>query len=464
MEKYRGSKTNILCRCKVCGHEWLVRPGNLLAGKGCPACSVKRSADNRRKTQSIFAAELAVKNTMVDVVGQYKNANTKILFRCKSCQYEWHAKPSHILNGHGCPVCGGSMRKDNNTFLAQLAEVNPMIEPLETYTSARSKLLCRCKHCEHKWPVTPDKLLQGAGCPNCDRRHKTSFPEQAIYFYLRTIYPEAVNRCLLPGTYKEIDIFLPSLNLGIEYDGYWHKNLEKSDAEKYVECKKAGIQLIRVREEGLPLVDNIADKAVIRYKPYNFATLDIVLKELFGIMGVRVPVDTLGDSASIRELFYTELAQNSLASRYPSIAAEWHPEKNGAITPKMVSYGTPDKYWWKCLVCQREWSAAVVDRTTGGKGCSKCAKSQASKSLKKKHEVFVEKLKEKNPNLEPIEEYQNTHTNILMRCKICSYEWPAAPANLLRGRNCPKCSREQSKGKISAAKREYHRKLKEAKE
>ena len=33
LEEYKGNRVNILCRCKVCGHEWMVRPGNLLSGK-----------------------------------------------------------------------------------------------------------------------------------------------------------------------------------------------------------------------------------------------------------------------------------------------------------------------------------------------------------------------------------------------------------------------------------------------
>ncbi|MEZ3327528.1 zinc-ribbon domain-containing protein [Escherichia coli] len=38
-----GEITNVdkkvLCRCKVCDHEWSVRPNNLKHGKGCPKCA-----------------------------------------------------------------------------------------------------------------------------------------------------------------------------------------------------------------------------------------------------------------------------------------------------------------------------------------------------------------------------------------------------------------------------------------
>lgn len=37
---------------------------------------------------------------------------------------------------------------------------------------------------------------------------------------------------------------------------------------------------------------------------------------------------------------------NDLASKIPSIASQWHPEKNGYLTPKMVSCGSSKKVWW----------------------------------------------------------------------------------------------------------------------
>lgn len=455
LEEYKGGHVNILCRCKACKHEWMVRPSNLLSGKGCPLCAIKRNTLRQTKSHEDFLLELAKNNPNVDALGQYQNTNSKILFRCKRCAYEWNAKPGHILDGHGCPLCGGSMRKDNDTFLAQLAKINPMIEPLEPYINARKKILCRCSHCNGEWHATPDKLLQGNGCPTCDKRNKTSFPEQAIYYYLKRALLDVENAHLLPNTRKSIDVFLPSLNIGIEYDGYWHKNKAEDDAVKYHICKGQNILLYRIRDELLPQIDGIADRVYIRHEPYNFRTLDDVLVDLFSELGLSIDVNTLGDAAGIREQYFNELVGNSLAAVYPKVAIEWHTEKNGTITPKMVSYGSNERCWWQCSTCQHEWMAAVADRTVGGKSCPRCAQNQRAQKLKKNHEVFVEQLKEINPNLEPLEKYRTTHKNILMRCKVCGNEWPAAPANLLRGRDCPICSRKRGYAKMAETKRRY---------
>ena len=39
---------------------------------------------------------------------------------------------------------------------------------------------------------------------------------------------------------------------------------------------------------------------------------------------------------------------NSLAALYPQLAAEWHPSKNGKLTPDNVTCGSAKKVWWRC--------------------------------------------------------------------------------------------------------------------
>lgn len=63
----------------------------------------------------------------------------------------------------------------------------------------------------------------------------------------------------------------------------------------------------------------------------------------------------------------------SLADRFPDIAAEWHPTKNGDLTPAEVSYGSAKKVWWRCAA-GHEWESTVNRRTDRqGRGCWCCA-------------------------------------------------------------------------------------------
>lgn len=66
------------------------------------------------------------------------------------------------------------------------------------------------------------------------------------------------------------------------------------------------------------------------------------------------------------------LKENDLVTRFPQIAAQWHPQKNGALTPNMVAPGARRKVWW---ICERghEWQATVASRTSGGTGCPVCS-------------------------------------------------------------------------------------------
>eukprot|EP00128_Syssomonas_multiformis_P012026 Colp12_sorted_trinity150504_noHs@32592 len=64
-------------------------------------------------------------------------------------------------------------------------------------------------------------------------------------------------------------------------------------------------------------------------------------------------------------------SSNTLLAKFPAVADEWHPTKNGGVTPKDVSYGSRAKVWWLCKE-GHEWESMVASRTTGQSGCQKC--------------------------------------------------------------------------------------------
>lgn len=62
---------------------------------------------------------------------------------------------------------------------------------------------------------------------------------------------------------------------------------------------------------------------------------------------------------------------SGLAAACPSVAAEWHPEKNGGLAPERVRAGSGRVVWWLGR-CGHEWESRVVDKARGG-GCPFCA-------------------------------------------------------------------------------------------
>ena len=60
---------------------------------------------------------------------------------------------------------------------------------------------------------------------------------------------------------------------------------------------------------------------------------------------------------------------------------------------------------------------------------------------KKTNEEFINKLKQKFPDIIPLEEYINALTKIKFKCTICENEFYSKPNNLLNtAHGCPKCS------------------------
>lgn len=137
VEKYINTDTPILHQCKICNHIWSIKPNHTLSGHGCPMCSFKTNADNKRKSQTEYEQELFNINSEIKVVGEYTNYMTPLLHRCAKCGYEWQAKPYHIMRGHGCLMCNES--HGERSISQWLNEHNIQYIPQYRFTDCRDK-------------------------------------------------------------------------------------------------------------------------------------------------------------------------------------------------------------------------------------------------------------------------------------------------------------------------------------
>lgn len=225
LEPYKNRKTKIKCKCKICGHEWSIRPHNLLDGQGCPKCGKKRAAQKLTKTQEEFVTRLQQVNTNIELLEDYKGYHTKILCKCKIDGHEWEARPGDLLKGHGCPKCGGTGKLTHEEFISRLQQVNPDIEVLESYINSVTKIKCKCKIDGYIWTSKPPDLLQGHGCPKCS----ISQGEKRITQYLDNLCLNYIyNMCYFKdlvgvgGGLLRPDFIIPSLKIWIEFDGIQH--------------------------------------------------------------------------------------------------------------------------------------------------------------------------------------------------------------------------------------------------
>ena len=66
-------------------------------------------------------------------------------------------------------------------------------------------------------------------------------------------------------------------------------------------------------------------------------------------------------------------AGNNLSVLYPDLAKEWHPTKNGKLTPKDFTPGSGKKVWWQCPNADDHEYLAIIRYRTGGSGCPYCS-------------------------------------------------------------------------------------------
>ena len=67
----------------------------------------------------------------------------------------------------------------------------------------------------------------------------------------------------------------------------------------------------------------------------------------------------------------------TLASDHPEIAEEWHPSRNGDLTPAAVVPRADLRIWWRCAGDpSHEWQATVLQRVRSGSGCPVCRKAR----------------------------------------------------------------------------------------
>ena len=239
----------------------------------------------------------------------------------------------------------------------------------------------------HRWCASVASRVSGRGCKECASQRSTSFPEQAIFFYVKQIFPDAINRFSdRENGISEIDVFIPCQLIGVEYDGkQWHQDIQK-DMDKDLKCSDAGISLIRIREEGCP---NYKSRATLIEAKKRESGLEASIQELVGILlnmshlFKQVDINLKRDSSIILSHIKNIEVENSLLRAYPKLAEEWDVIKNKGVLPSVVAAKSNQKYWWLCPICGHSYPMIVSNRTRLGYGCPKCG-AQKSRQAKMK--------------------------------------------------------------------------------
>ncbi|MBE6989279.1 MAG: hypothetical protein E7426_00845 [Ruminococcaceae bacterium] len=472
--RYRGVKEEVSFLCNICKGVFISTPDKILRGTKCPYCSGRKALPGFNDLLTLrpdIAKEWdQLKNEELHPYEVTGNSTKRVWFICPQ-GHSYNTSVRIRTQGGGCPYCAGKrvLRGFNDlmTIRPDIAKEwhptkNRGLNPTDVTSGSSKKVWWKCSRCECEWQSIIAKRtsfqskLRISDCPNCSAVFGTSFPEQAVFFYVKKAFSDAENR--YPGAQynvSEFDVFIPSLKTAIEYDGQAYHSSEyslKREMAKYTASQEHNIRLIRIKEQ--KTVNPACDYCIITEygNSPNYESLEESIQSLLNYLNAEsIDINIERDQYDIQEQYFRVLAANSLANLFPSIAEEWHPVKNGKITPEMVSQGSNKRFWWKCRSCGFEWQTTIANRVSG-RNCPQCSRIQAGQEHRKSVVMNKGSLADKYPQLiiewdfdkneiSPREISSGSDEKVWWKCNTCGHEWQADIHSRTNGNGCPICGK-----------------------
>ena len=475
-----GSNKKVYWKC-VKGHEWqAVIRTRTRQGTGCPICANKR----------VLSGYNDLITTNPDLLNDwdYENNNEldifpdnitggshkKVWWKCHVCGYEWQSTISHRTNGKGCPECAKKNRGLKRSIPKQgfsLQEHNPDllqewnydkndllgISPHKISYSSQKKVWWKCTICGYEWKTSVSNRVgrNKTGCPRCNAQHGTSFSEQAVFYFLKMYWNKNIHNRYRVDNKIEIDIYSIDKKIGIEYDGaYWHRNKRDEDKHKEQQLVESGITLYRIIESDENRVDG--NKIYYNvYKQHDYDNLSWAISRLLDKLGAgSLLIDVCAHQIKISEQYRTNVLKNSLAVSNPELAKQWHPTKNGTLTPYNFHPNSNDKVWWLCPQCGYEWKAIISNRNKGY-GCPACAGRVIWKG-NDLETLYPDIAKQWHPTLnegrKPSEFRPRSGKTVFWLCPNCNHIWKERICDRVIGCGCPECAKKIRAFKLSIPK------------
>lgn len=452
--------------CSVCGERWTAEIKSRNYGNGCRACGRKQQIEtlNRnllKKKGSLLDnnPELAAewhpsRNLPVTPKDILVNCGKPFIWKCKKCGHEWEQRVSVRNKGCGCPACANkSLVKGQN----DLATTNPWLAlewhptlngektPDQVFAGSSTKVFWKCRICGNEWKASIESRNRGNGCKKCFYSQQVSFQEKAVLFFVRKLFPAAIEsyrpQWLDP---KELDIFIPEHNIGIEYDGAeWHKEPQK-DEEKDEQCSARGIEIFHIRE---PLCPPAKLKNAILLDSRSTSNLELGIEELLITLSKRTHksntvkrIDVQGNTIPILEMIQLNTREKSLASVYPDIAKEWDYKRNYPLVPEQFAAVSGNSVYWICSL-GHSYQAKISNRKNGN-SCPYCAGKKVLigyNDLATKYPEIAREWHTTKNQKKPTEVTAHCNTDFYWQCENGHY-WLASPNDRVRGSGCPYCA------------------------
>ncbi|WP_235679992.1 zinc-ribbon domain-containing protein [Mycobacteroides abscessus] len=456
--------------CDLCAHEWPAVVASRTRGAGCPACNGRAvtSTNNLAVMYPDIAAQWHSElNGDLKPVQVGSGSDAKRWWECPY-RHTWRASVYARVHGSGCPKCSGwGTSRREQQVRAELRAAGWTPAESGTVRVTERKNPYRCDVVIEQWKLVieydgwyhhsrPDQLRKD--------QFKTKYLENDGWTVIRIrenldpvnrlcdiVVPVGISDDEVPGK-----IIAPVLDRAVQLgvltpipaDQYLASVLENGLAET---------EFIPGRPpRGTSLAEQHPELANQWHPHANKRLLPDLVTSRSGHRAwwlcpdcghmwrraIAARSEGAGCPACVNQVLTTT---NNLAARFPDIAAQWHPSRNGELQPDQVVAKTGRRVWWLCAECGYSWRTAVGHRIigTGCPGCSSRAVT-ASNNLAALHPMLAAQWHPtRNGDLQPNQVVPGSNKKTWWLCPDCGNEWQAIVGSRAAGSGCKQCSRAQ---------------------
>lgn len=382
-----GSNRKVWWRCSVDpAHEWEAIVQSRVRGNGCPYCAGQRAtpATCLRSLHPAVANEWhPSKNGTLTPCDVLAGSAKKVWWRCSASPlHEWKAEIRSRSRGGGCPICASLATTHPHLAAEWHSEKNGTLTPKDVSRGSARRVWWKCSvDPSHEWTATPNDRTNGTGCPICAGKvatHETCL--QILFPNLASEWHPEKNEAMTPN----------DVTPGSGKKVWWRCSVDPShewEAAVYSRvcgngCPVCSGQLVTPRTSLQTLYPNIA--AEWHTEKNGSLSPNDVTAGSGHIAWWRWSSNPAHEwQAVVHHRVYgtgcpicagrVAAPDTCLQTLHPDIADEWHPNKNGDLTPRDVVLGSNRKVWWRCSVDPSHvWQAVIHARTRLGSGCPFC--------------------------------------------------------------------------------------------
>jgi len=451
-----GSNARVWWKCG-CGHEWQTAVYHRKAGHGCPRCAAGNIIAGANDLETLNL-ELSTewdygKNPGLTPSGVGRYSKAAVWWKCRH-GHSWKTTVAKRTRGQGCPYCAGTKAwkgfNDLATTMPEIAaqwdyEKNNGLIPGDVMAGSNARVWWKCEQ-GHSWQAAVYSRKAGSGCPYC--AGNAVLPG---YNDLQTRMPGLIREWDFERNTKiSPDMVAPNAKQKI----WWRCSQGHSwQATVYSRTSGKGCPYCAGKKvlTGFNDLSTVNPTLAAEWDDRRNGTL--TPKEVTASSHRTVWwMDGIGHSWKARVANRSQGCGcpycagrqvlpgfNDLATLNPALAAEWDFEKNGNLTPFMVTIQSKRSVGWKCAKGHR-WKAMVSNRSRCG--CPYCANRRVMvgyNDLRTLHPELPEEWDyEKNNRLKPEDVTYRSRRKVWWKCRN-GHSWKAEIYERHKGIGCPYC-------------------------